>query len=347
MARKGKAVNRSKKSTGGGRRPLIGLVLVAALIVLVIFLLERNRGVEVPPRLATRAVPAPRLSLPARPAPQQEKVTTAPLPAEQAPAATPPVATPPVAKPPVVKPPVAVAPRAAVAPPVTLAPRRKAGPGSVAIIIDDMGSSMREVQALLSIGLPLTFSVIPSLARAKAVAEAAHGAGAEVMVHMPMEPEGYPKQRMESIGLLVSMANPAIVERVNGYFLTVPFAVGANNHMGSRFTQSGEKMEVVLKVLKGKGVFFVDSRTSPDSVGIRTAQAMGLRCGTRQVFLDNVQSEAAIGKQLAEAVGIARKKGSAIAICHPHPATIRALKALMPGLAREGITFVHASALTS
>jgi hypothetical protein len=167
------------------------------------------------------------------------------------------------------------------------------------------------------------------------------------MVHMPMEPEGYPRQPMEKIGLLVSMAEPDIVERVNGYFRAVPFAVGANNHMGSRFTQSAEKMDVVLKVLQGKGVFFVDSRTSPASVGYQRARALGLRCGTRQVFLDNVQDEALIGKQLAQLAAIARKKGSAIAICHPHPATIRALKALLPQLAKEGITFVHASALTS
>ena len=91
----------------------------------------------------------------------------------------------------------------------------------------------------------------------------------------------------------------------------------------------------------------MDSRTSPASVGYKTARAMGLRCGTRQVFLDNVQDEAAIGKQLAEVAAIARKKGAAIAICHPHPSTLRALKAYMPELVKSGITFVYASALTS
>jgi uncharacterized protein len=238
----------------------------------------------------------------------------------------------------------AVAP--AVERPAVTAPFGK-GPGRLAIIIDDMGSSMQEARELMSMKLPLTFSVIPSLAHAKGVAEAAHGAGYEVMVHMPMEPEGYPKQPMEKIGLLVAMADPEIERRVTSYFSAVPYAVGANNHMGSRFTQDGEKMEVVLKVLKGKGVFFVDSRTSPASVGYETAKALGLRCAARQVFLDNVQDETAIGKQLAQAAGIARKRGAAIAICHPHPATIRALKALLPELSRNGITFVHASALTS
>lgn len=315
MARKGKAVNR-RKSTGGGRRPVIALVVIVVLIGLAFFLLESTRktGAPTKPPAPSTVHPAPHLKIPPHPAPKQVPMSSAvPPPAKHA---------------------VAPAPR------VT-------GPGSVAIIIDDMGTNLKEVQALLSIGQPLTFSVIPSLAHAKDVAETAHQAGAEVMVHMPMEPEGYPKQRMEKIGLLLTMENGEITERVNSYFRTVPHAVGANNHMGSRFTQNAEKMAVVLEVLKGKGVYFVDSKTSPASVGYRAARTLGMRCASRQVFLDNVQDEALIGKQLAQVVAVARKRGSAIAICHPHPATIRALKAMMPQLARDGVTFVPASALVS
>jgi len=221
------------------------------------------------------------------------------------------------------------------------------GHGSLAIIVDDMGASSREVQEILSIHLPITFSVIPSLPRATAVAEAAYGAGEEVMVHMPMEPQGYPKQRMEKIGLLVSMDEDEIEKRVNSYFETVPHAVGANNHMGSRFTEQLDKMAPVVKVLKEHGVFFVDSMTSPKSVGYKTARAAGVKTASRQVFLDNVQDVAAIRKQLMQAVAIAGKRGSAIAICHPHPATIKALKEIMPELKAGGIVLVHASALVS
>ena len=308
MARKGRSVNR-RKPPAGGKKPLLALLLVALLIALIFLLLEQFRK-SAPPEKEARAVTSvSRLPLPVRPDPQAI-LSSASVPA--------------------------------VKPQVKVAPRPK-GAGQVAIIIDDMGSSMQELQALLSIKLPVTFSVIPSLAHAKGVAEAAHGAGAEVMVHMPMEPEGYPQQRLEKVGLLLAMENPEIARRVEGYFRSVPFAVGANNHMGSRFTQNAEKMDVVLKVLKGKGVFFVDSMTSPASVGYRTAQEMGLRTAARQVFLDNVQEEAAIGKQLEQVAAIARKKGQAIAIGHPHPSTIRALNSLMPELARSGITFVYAS----
>ena len=313
MAKKGRAVNR-RKPAPGGRKPLIALLVVAVLIALAFFLLERTRKPAPPAKVETEAKPAPRLPVPQHPAPVQPQLSSA---------------EPPAAKP----------------HPATV-PRQK-GPGQLAIIVDDMGSSMQELQTLLSIKQPITFSIIPSLAHAKGVAESAHQAGAEVMVHMPMEPEGYPKQRLEQIGLLLAMDDQEIANRVNGYFRTVPFAEGANNHMGSRFPQSAEKMEVVLKVLKEKGVFFVDSRTSPASVAYKTARSMGLKCGTRQVFLDNVQDEGAIGKQLDEAATTARKRGAAIAICHPHPATLRALKRFMPELAASGITFVHASALTN
>jgi uncharacterized protein len=316
VARKGKAVNRRKKSTGAGK-PLLAFIVVLAVIGVSLFLLQRfQRSKPLP--AAKSAEKVQYLPMPQRTVPVQQKLSSA----------------------------------SAVLPPPVEKPQLKAvqlpkGPGRVAIIIDDMGASMQDLQALLSIKVPLTFSVIPSLGHAKGVAEAAHGAGAEVMVHMPMEPEGYPRQRMESIGLLVAMDDQEITKRVNGYFGSVPFAVGANNHMGSRFTQDAEKMEAVLKVLKGKGMFFVDSKTSPASVGGHVARQLGVKTASRQVFLDNVQSEAAIGKQLEQVVAVARKKGAAIAICHPHPATIRTLKAMLPELEKSGITFVHASQLTT
>lgn len=316
MAKKGRAVNRRKPSPGG-RRPLVALIAVAIVIALALFFLEKSRkepAPAAPAKVEAPAVTSPHLRLPEHAKPVQQKLSTAQVPAPK--------------------------PHAAALP-------KAHGPGRVAIIIDDMGSSMQELQTLQSIGLPITYSIIPSLPRARQVADSAHAAGAEVMVHMPMEPEGYPKQKMESIGLLVTMDDAEIAKRVSDYFSRVPHAVGANNHMGSRFTQHADKMEAALGVLKEKGVFFIDSRTSPASVGYRTARALGLRAGTRQVFLDNVQDEGAIGKQLFEAAVVARKRGGAIAICHPHPATLRALKAYLPELAKTGITFVYASALTS
>ena len=179
----------------------------------------------------------------------------------------------------------------------------------------------------------------------KDVAEAAHAKGFQVMVHMPMEPQGYPRQRMEQNGLLLSQSDAEIEKRLRGYLQAVPHATGANNHMGSRFTEDRAKMATVLGVLKGKGMFFIDSMTSPHSVGYTLAREMGLEAGSRNVFLDNVQDVDAIREQLEELVGLARKKGVAIGICHPRKTTILALTAAMPLLHKEGINFVHVSEL--
>lgn len=223
------------------------------------------------------------------------------------------------------------------------APRHLAG--TVAVIVDDMGSSLNEARELLSINLPITFSIIPGLSHVKSVADAASSAGRDVMVHIPMEPLGYPKQRLESNGLLVSQSEDEITSRTVALLNAVPGAVGANNHMGSRFTELEEKMQPVIKVLKGKGLFFIDSRTTPRSIGYATAERLGVKAATRNVFLDNQQDVAAIKKQLYAAAGMARKKGGIIAICHPHAATIAALKEAMPELKLAGITFVSAKEL--
>ena len=94
------------------------------------------------------------------------------------------------------------------APPPPRHPRKRAaGPGTVAIIVDYMGSSIGEVNELMAIRLPLTFSIIPGLAKVKGVAQAAHAGGYQVMIHIPMEPQGYPQQRMEQSGLLLAQSD--------------------------------------------------------------------------------------------------------------------------------------------
>lgn len=227
----------------------------------------------------------------------------------------------------------------------TAAPVARHLSGSVAVIVDDMGSSLKEARELLAINMPITFSIIPGLPRVKSVAAAAKSAGREVMVHIPMEPQGYPQQRLELNGLLVSQSEDEITSRTVALLNAVPGAVGANNHMGSRFTEQEEKMLPVLKVLKERGLFFIDSRTSPGSTGYAAAERLGIKAATRNVFLDNQQDVAAIKKQLYAAAEMARKNGGVIAICHPHKATIAALKEAMPELGTAGIKFVSAREL--
>jgi len=221
-----------------------------------------------------------------------------------------------------------------------------AGKGTVAIIIDDMGSSQQEARELLAMNVPLTFAIIPGLPKAKAVAQAAAAAGMKVMVHLPMEPQGYPQQRLEENGLLVAHSAEELATRTEALLAAVPSAVGANNHMGSRFTEQEEKMLPVLQVLKERGLFFIDSRTTPRSTAFALAGRLGVKTATRNVFLDNEQDVAAIRKQLYAAAEMARRKGGGvIAICHPHHATIKALQMTLPELKKSGINFVAAGDL--
>jgi polysaccharide deacetylase 2 family uncharacterized protein YibQ len=217
--------------------------------------------------------------------------------------------------------------------------------GQLAVIIDDMGSNLQQARALADIGLPVTFSIIPGLRSDRDVAGFAERSGIETMIHIPMQSKGWPQHRLEANGLLLSMDEAAIREHLDDYARQIPTAIGVNNHMGSEFTEHEDKMRVVLEMLKGRGLFFIDSVTTPRTVGQRLAREMGVKTGRRDVFLDNEQNSAYIRGQLAQAVRMAKKNGSAIVICHPHPATIATLTETLPTLAGQGITLVPVSHL--
>jgi hypothetical protein len=222
---------------------------------------------------------------------------------------------------------------------------RDGAQGQLAVIIDDMGSNLQQARALAGIGLPMTFSIIPGLKSDRDVAGFAARSGIETMIHIPMQSKGWPKLRLEANGLLLSMDEASIREHLGDYARQIPTAIGVNNHMGSEFTEHEDKMRVVLEVLKGKGLFFIDSVTTPRTVGQSLAREMGVKTGRRDVFLDNEQNSAYIRGQLAQAVRMAKKNGSAIVICHPHPVTIATLTETLPTLAGQGITLVPVSHL--
>jgi len=210
-----------------------------------------------------------------------------------------------------------------------------------------MGSSLTEARLLAAINVPLTFAIIPGLRVDKEVAAYAATHNIETMIHIPMQSKEWPARRLEANGLLVSMDADELQERVTGFIHRFPGAVGVNNHMGSEFTEQEDKMVFVLQALKKSDLFFIDSVTSPESSGLRVAQRLGVRSARRNVFLDNEQERTYILGQLNQAVRLARKNGSAIAICHPHPATITALAAALPELAGKGVHLVPASQLVN
>jgi hypothetical protein len=141
------------------------------------------------------------------------------------------------------------------------------------------------------------------------------------------------------------MNDDAIAAQVRDDLDSVPLAAGVNNHEGSRATADDRVMRAVVAVLAQRRVFFIDSRTSTATVGERDASAAGVPTARRDVFLDDVADVDATEAQLRRAAELALARGSAIAIGHPRPTTLAALTALLPELAKDGITLVLASEL--
>ncbi|MBI5286105.1 MAG: divergent polysaccharide deacetylase family protein, partial [Deltaproteobacteria bacterium] len=127
----------------------------------------------------------------------------------------------------------------------------------------------------------------------------------------------------------------------------VPHINGVNNHMGSRFTEDDRRMRVMLEVVKERGLYFLDSKTTSHSSAYRLARGMGIRAADRQVFLDNEQDVEYIKKQVERLIEVAKDKGSAIAIGHPHPATLSALKEMVPMLKEAGVEITPLSSLVN
>lgn len=214
----------------------------------------------------------------------------------------------------------------------------------LAFIIDDIGFNENYLD-LIDISVPLTLAIIPSTEYALSAASAGREAGLEIMMHLPMQPKGYPETDPGRWGLLTNMQNEEIIRNLNANFARLSDIKGVNNHMGSSFTEYAEGMKIVLKEIKKRGLFFVDSRTSYRSKAYSIARDMGIKTAERTIFLDNVQTRSAIIEQIVKAVKAAKEKGKAIAIGHPSKATISTLAEIAPHIIDEGVELVFASAI--
>jgi uncharacterized protein len=214
----------------------------------------------------------------------------------------------------------------------------------IALIIDDIGFSRSRARAFLEIGVPMTFAVLPRLRFSKSLAFEIHEQGRQVMLHQPMEP--FNAALDPGPGAVFVRDEPKkIVSTVQENLEEIPFVAGVNNHMGSRFTASSEKMSQVLPVIHEKGLFFVDSLTSGRSTAFRTAQNLHMPTASRNVFLDNRRDVHAILERLDQLRRHALTRGHAIGIGHPHPETSRAVKAFVSSLDASKVDLVHVSRL--
>ena len=184
----------------------------------------------------------------------------------------------------------------------------------LALIVDDAGYSLEELQAFLDLPIPLTVAVLPDLPHSTEAALRARAAGKDVILHCPMEPGGGENPGPGAI--LTGQSPEEIRQLLDADFASVPGALGMNNHMGSKATADDTVMTAVLGYLKSRGKLFVDSRTTPDTAGPRGAEALGMPILQRDVFLDDDTDEADIATWFDKGVAEARTRGSAVAIGH-------------------------------
>ncbi len=215
------------------------------------------------------------------------------------------------------------------------------GTGQVVIIIDDMGISLRSKQVEV-MPSPLTLSYLPYAKNLDERTKRASANGHEIMLHMPMEAmnsslDGGPKV------LKKSQSNDEFISILEWGLSSFDGFVGFNNHMGSSLTKNRDAMQRMMNHIKGRDLFFIDSKTIGSSVAASVARENGIAYAERDVFIDHEISKDFIRKSLVKLESVAKRQGYAIAIGHPHKETIAVLKEWLPTLKAKGLTLVPAS----
>ena len=217
------------------------------------------------------------------------------------------------------------------------------GPKRIAIVIDDLGLNAGRTQATIDLPGRHTLAFLPYGRNVRPLARAASSAGHELIVHMPMEPIG--RQNPGPRAVRRGLAADEIGSRVDWALSQFEGFVGFNNHMGSRATSDAKTMVAVMDRARGRGLYFLDSLTSGRSVAMAKAREAGLPALVRDVFLDHEITRSFVRRQLRRVEQLARQRGHAIAIGHPHRVTITALERWIPDMQAKGYEFVALSAL--
>ena len=226
---------------------------------------------------------------------------------------------------------------------VRLVARLAAAP-KLAIIIDDLGNDWASANSVISLSFPITVSILPDLPLSGEISEEAYRRGDQVLLHLPMQADS-DAIRKERTELRLGMSARQVRLSLERMLKSVPHVVGVNNHEGSRATSDPALMQALMPALRERGLFFVDSRTTTATVAYNTAERFGVAAASRKVFLDDTAVGDAIREQLDLAAADAVRDGNAIAIGHPHNATLAVLADAVPALESRGIRMVFASEL--
>lgn len=219
------------------------------------------------------------------------------------------------------------------------------GKGRIAIVLDDWGYSLKQMEGILSIREPLTLAVLPDLPHSAEVARQAAAHGHEVILHMPMEAND-PRAPREAGTLMTGMPTPEVLDLLGRSLAGLPGVRGVSNHQGSRATLDPALMETVLREVKRRNLYFLDSFVTQGSVCREVARRVRVRFAQRAVFLDNEDAPQHIRQQLEQLARSASRNGGAIGIGHDRPATVEMLRQAVPALEKAGYTLVTVSDLT-
>jgi polysaccharide deacetylase 2 family uncharacterized protein YibQ len=219
----------------------------------------------------------------------------------------------------------------------------EAARGHIAIVIDDVGRELHLLEQLQALRWPLTFSILPGSIYARGSADRLvrdRRRYREIILHLPMEPDDPAVMRggpeAQETFLLTGDSAETIQAKVDAAFARVPEAVGFNNHMGSRLTADRRAMDHVFAAVRGRDVFFLDSRTTPLTVGAEAAETAGIPAVARKVFLDHDPDPAAIGAAFEAAVD-ASEDEPVVVIAHPSAAVVAVLRDGLPRIDARGI----------
>ena len=215
--------------------------------------------------------------------------------------------------------------------------------GVIVLVIDDFGYRNDNISdGFLNLKIPITCAIIPGHTASKKFAEKAVSYGKEVIIHMPMESENYSPGEDE-YKLLTSMTSELLENKLIQAFESLPEAIGMNNHQGSKATSDSKTMTVLASVLKSRGKYFIDSRTSSLTIGEKTMTSFGVPTARRNIFLDNNNDLDKIEEQINKLANSAKKNGVAVGLGHARKNTLSVLEKVVPGLLDKGFVFQFAS----
>lgn len=215
----------------------------------------------------------------------------------------------------------------------------------IAIIIDDLGYKKAAGERAIRLDGPIAFAILPGTPRATYLAEKAHAAGKEVLLHLPLQAQSDHAASAPG-SMLLDMSQQQFSQAFANSLASVPHVIGVNSHRGSLLTRHPGHMAWLMQEIGDRGdLFFVDSYTTAQSVALRIALEAGVPAVRRHVFLDPDDSPETVAREFTRLKNLARKQGYAVAIGHPRIATLEFLEDALPQLHDDGFELVSISEL--